>query len=75
MRGTFPLQFAGPPMFLTAVLQAHTDSLPQAERPGATAPSQLEDTSVALERLTEALAVPVKDRVQLLPSAHRSRWV
>jgi len=75
MRGTFPLQFAGPPMFLTAVLQAHTDSLPQAKQPDVTANSQLEDTSIALERLTEALAVPMQDRVQLLPSAHRSRWV
>ena len=62
-------------MFLTAVLQAHTDSLPRADQDDVTANSQLEDTSIALQRLTESLAVPAQDRVQPLPNAHRSRWV
>jgi hypothetical protein len=55
-------------MFLAAVLQAHTDSVPQ------DLDSQLDDT-VTLERLEEPLAVPVEERVQPLPAAHRSRWV
>jgi hypothetical protein len=58
-------------MFLAAVLQAHTDSVPQGEN----ADSQLEDTSVTLRRLEETLAVPVQERVQVLPSVHRARWV
>jgi hypothetical protein len=62
-------------MFLTAVLQAHTDSFPTADREEVTPDSQLEDTSVTLKRLEEALAVPVQERVQSLPSVHRSRWV
>jgi len=59
-------------MFLTAVLQAHTDSSPHAD--DAKTDSQTDDT-VRLPRLDEALAVPLKDRVQPLPSAHRARWV
>jgi hypothetical protein len=57
------------PMFLSAVLQRHTDSLP------APKPQADNDDTVQLPRLDEALAVPLKDRVQPLPSAHRSRWV
>ena len=57
-------------MFLSAVLQAHTDSLPKTD-PN----SRTDDDTVELPRLDEALAVPLKDRVQPLPNAHRSRWV
>jgi hypothetical protein len=57
------------PMFLSAVLQAHTDSVPQPK------PQIANDDTVELPRLDAALAVPLKDRVQPLPSAHRSRWV
>jgi hypothetical protein len=56
-------------MFLSAVLQAHTDSLPRTDD------AKDEDDTVELPRLDEALAVPLNDRVQTLPSAHRSRWV
>jgi len=61
-------------MFLSAVLQAHTDSKP---RTAGTKPSaRTEDASVALpERLEKALTLPVQERVQPLPTAHRSRWV
>ena len=66
-------------MFLTAVLQAHTDSLPVHDEADsddtATTTESLDDTSVRLPRLDEALAVPLHDRIQTLPSAHRSRWV
>jgi hypothetical protein len=62
-------------MFLSAVLQAHTDSLPSVDREEVTPDSQLEDTSVTLKRLEEALAVPVQERTLTLPTAHRSRWV
>ena len=58
-------------MFLTAVLQAHTDSLPQADE----AKAHDEDTVTLPARLEEALAIPLKDRVQPLPAAHRSCWV
>ena len=60
-------------MFLTAVLQAHTDSLHETNVPSEV---EIEEDTVALPaRLGEALAVPLKDRLQPLPSAHRSRWV
>lgn len=63
-------------MFLTAVLQAHTDSVAETVHDEAdTSADSLEDTSVRLPRLDETLAVPVQDRVQTLPSAHRTRWV
>ena len=61
-------------MFLTAVLQAHTDSLPSAANDEVS--PQIEDTAVALpEQLEKALTVPVQERLKPLPSAHRSRWV
>jgi hypothetical protein len=61
-------------MFLSAVLQAHTDSAP---RTAGTEPSpQTDDAVVALpERLEKALTLPLQERVQPLPSAHRSRWI
>ncbi len=65
-------------MFLTAVLQAHTDSLTQVDDDaGHDTPTRdpLEDTSVRLPRLDETLSVPAHERIQVLPSAHRSRWV
>jgi hypothetical protein len=64
-------------MFLTAVLQAHTDSLAQTDHDDtATTGDALEDTGVRLRRLDETLAIPVQERTQtLLPSAHRTRWV
>jgi hypothetical protein len=63
-------------MFLTAVLQAHTDSLAETSHDEAdTTADSLDDTSVRLPRLDEALGIPVQDRVQTLPNAHRSRWV
>jgi hypothetical protein len=63
-------------MFLTAILQAHTDSLNPADHDDTTASAtELDDTSTMLQRLDEALAVPLQDRLQPLPSAHRSRWV
>lgn len=60
-------------MFLTAVLQAHTDSLPPADT--AKASSQIEDTVTLPARFEETLTLPTQERLQLLPSAHRSRWV
>ena len=57
-------------MFLSAVLQGHTDSVNRTDDEAKT-----EDDTVELPRLDEALAVPLKDRVQPLPSAHRARWV
>jgi len=57
-------------MFLSAVLQAHTDSVHRTDND-----AKAEDDTVELPRLDELLAVPLKDRVQPLPSAHRSRWV
>jgi hypothetical protein len=63
-------------MFLTAVLQAHTDSLAETPHDEAdTTAGSLDDTSVRLPRLDETLAIPVQDRLQTLPNAHRSRWV
>ena len=63
-------------MFLTAVLQAHTDSLTDTVRDEAdTAADSIDDTSVRLPRLDETLAVPAQDRIQTLPNAHRSRWI
>lgn len=63
-------------MFLTAVLQAHTDSLAETARDEAdTTANSLDDTSVRLPRLDETLGIPLQDRVQTLPNAHRSRWV
>ena len=61
-------------MFLSAVLQAHTDSSPRTA--GTSSSAKTEKTLIALpERLEKALTVPVQERVQPLPSAHRSRWV
>jgi hypothetical protein len=65
-------------MFLTAVLQAHTDSkaFSIADDVHAGEPDgSLEETSGVSERLKASLAVPVGERVQPLPTAHRSRWV
>jgi hypothetical protein len=62
------------PMFLTAVLQGHTDSLPRTDDSRAN-PNAVDDDTIELPQLDEALAIPLKDRVQPLPSAHRSRWV
>jgi hypothetical protein len=62
-------------MFLTAVLQAHTDSVASADHDSPTPQSPLDDTSTSLKRLEEALAVPAQERLQSLPAAHRSRWV
>ncbi len=65
-----------PEMFLTAILQAHTDSLAPADHDDTQAAStQLDDTSTTLKRLEEALAVPLQERLRKLPSAHRSRWI
>ena len=61
-------------MFLTAVLQAHTDSLPPTDDDTKTS-SQADDSVQLPARLKEALAVPRQDRLQPLPSAHRARWV
>jgi hypothetical protein len=61
-------------MFLTAVLQAHTDSLPPAANDEVS--PRIEETAVALpEQLEKALAVPLQERLQPLPSVHRSRWI
>jgi hypothetical protein len=63
-------------MFLTAVLQAHTDSLSSADRADTTSSDRsLDDTGTTLKRLEEALAVPAQERIQTLPAVHRSRWV
>jgi hypothetical protein len=70
MRSTFSRRV---PMFLSAVLQAHTDSLPQTDRPEPT--SQADDTVELPARLKEALTVPAQERRQPLPSVHRSRWI
>lgn len=61
-------------MFLTAVLQAHTDA--SAKSPPAPTSPAANDADVALtEELEKGLALPVQERLQPLPSAHRSRWV
>lgn len=60
-------------MFLTAVLQAHTDSLPRTD--DAHRAPQAKETRAIPERLEKALATPVQDRLQPLPSVHRSRWI
>ena len=57
-------------MFLTAVLQGHTDSQSRTDND-----IKDEEDTVELPQLDEALAIPLKDRLQPLPSAHRSRWV
>ena len=63
-------------MFLTAVLQAHTDSqTPTGAEDTNTDLDSLEETSVRLPKLDETLALPIDERLQTLPSAHRSRWV
>jgi hypothetical protein len=63
-------------MFLTAVLQGHTDSHGSADRADTTlSDTSLDDTSTTLKRLDEALAVPAQERIQTLPAVHRSRWV
>ncbi|MEJ1965393.1 MAG: hypothetical protein WDO56_29175 [Gammaproteobacteria bacterium] len=66
-------------MFLTAVLNAHTDKAVenlngsnQQIEPDA-APDT--DTDHIPSKLKAALAVPAKDRTVELPSIHRSRWV
>jgi hypothetical protein len=61
-------------MFLTAVLQGHTDSVANSQT-APTAPAA-NDADVALpEGLEKALTLPVQERLQPLPAAHRSRWV
>ena len=62
-------------MFLTAVLQGHTDSQASADRADATSERLLEDTSTTLKRLEETLAAPAQERIQILPAVHRSRWI
>ena len=61
-------------MFLTAVLQAHTDSLPHTDDDTRASP-ETDDTVQLPARLKEALAVPLQDRLLPLPSTHRARWV
>ena len=59
-------------MFLSAVLQAHTDKLPPVDR----APKPAAEAAVAMPaQLEQALALPLAERLQSLPSVHRSRWV
>jgi hypothetical protein len=60
-------------MFLTAVLQAHTDSLPPSGDAGAT--RETRETVTIPARLQEALTLPARERLQPLPSVHRSRWL
>ncbi len=66
-------------MFLTAVLNAHTDKA--LENPPATNqqtdPTQSHDPDAdhIPARLKAALALPAEDRMLQLPSIHRSRWV
>ncbi len=67
-------------MFLTAVLQAHTDPssqpLPLADDVHVGTPdSPNKDATGISERLKASLAKPVKERLQVLPNAHRARWV
>jgi hypothetical protein len=65
-------------MFLTAVLQSHTDSQPSLDHDNVTAGREVdedEDTVSLPAALKEALKVPLQDRLQPLPSVHRSRWV
>lgn len=80
-------------MFLTAVLQAHTDTLPRtgsssradalsgaetlirAETASAPACGAREAAVPMPPQLEKALTLPVAERLQSLPSAHRSRWV
>ena len=58
-------------MFLSAVLQAHTDSVSKA-RPA----TPEKDAAVAMPaQLEQALTLPLTERLQSLPSVHRSRWV
>ena len=70
MHGTF---FVETSMFLTAVLQAHTDSL---SRPnGPIANSRPKDCVTLPARLEKAPTTAPEERTQALPRAHRSRWV
>ena len=72
-------------MFLTAVLQAHTDSLPRAGASSSATTSPhaerapapaAEEAAVAMPaQLEKALTLPLAERLQSLPSVHRSRWV
>lgn len=61
-------------MFLTAVLQAHTDSRAKAQAAAET-PAAREPRVALPAELEKALTVPVQERRRPLPSAHRSRWV
>jgi hypothetical protein len=64
-------------MFLTAVLQAHTDTLPPNRAEAAPAPArEAKEAAVTMPaQLEKALALPLAERLQSLPSVHRSRWV
>ena len=66
-------------MFLTAVLNAHTDkagqTLPAANQQTKAPASPDTDSDHLPAALKAALARPVEDRVLQLPSIHRSRWV
>jgi hypothetical protein len=64
-------------MFLSAVLQAHTDTLAPNRAEAASAPvREAEEAAVALPaQLEKALTLPLAERLQSLPSVHRSRWV
>ena len=74
-------------MFLSAVLQAHTDTLPRAgassradtsphaERAPAPALAAREAAVAMPAQLEKALTLPLAERLQSLPSVHRSRWV
>ena len=66
-------------MFLTAVLNAHTDrsveSLPGANQATEADRSTTADTDHIPARLNAVLAIPAEDRTIALPSTHRSRWV
>ena len=66
-------------MFLTAVLSGHTDkagqTLPAANQQTEALASPDTDSDHIPAALKAALARPADDRIQPLPSIHRSRWV
>ena len=65
-------------MFLAAVMQAHTDSQAFSIEDDVyvgQADADAEDQPALPERLEAALAMPASERTQLLPEAHRSRWI
>jgi hypothetical protein len=63
-------------MFLTAVLQAHTDRVSESSSDQAAPASPTTDYTPTLPQgLEAALATPKHERVQPLPAAHRARWV